>query len=99
MMKNKSCNAFNLSEKPLLLVLSGCSGVGKDAVLNKLKESGYPFKHVITVTTRQPRFAEIDNVHYHFVSEERFLEMKKNGELLEWAQVYGQWYGVPIEPI
>lgn len=85
--------------KPLLMVLSGCSGAGKDAVLDKLEASCYPLKHVITVTTRPRRPAEIDSVHYYFVSEEKFQEMIKNNELLEWAQVYGNWYGVPRKPI
>lgn len=81
--------------KPLLIVLSGPSGVGKDAVLARLKESGYPLKHVTTMTTRQQRPSERDGVDYHFVSVPEFQEMVKNNELLEWAQVYGNWYGIP----
>jgi guanylate kinase len=98
-MKNNSCDAFSISVKPLLIVLSGCSGVGKDAVLGELKDSGYPLRQIITVTTRQPRPAEINGIHYHFISEEEFQTMKNNGELLDWAQVYSKWYGVPREPI
>ncbi len=86
---------FNLPTRPLLIVLSGPSGVGKDAVLARMKKSGYPVKFVITTTTRPRRAKERNNIDYHFVSEERFKEMIENNELLEWANVYGNWYGVP----
>jgi len=86
---------FNLSIRPLLIVLSGPSGVGKDAVLTRMKESGYPVKYVITLTTRPRRAKERNNIDYHFVSDKRFKEMIENNELLERANVYGNWYGVP----
>ncbi|MFC1977780.1 guanylate kinase, partial [Chloroflexota bacterium] len=90
---------FNLPTRPLLMVLSGPSGVGKDAVLARIKESGYPLKHITTLTTRPRRANEKNNVDYHFVSRERFQEMIENSELLEWANVYGNWYGVPKEAV
>ena len=90
---------FNLPARPLLVVVSGPSGVGKDAVLARMRESGRHLEYIVTVTTRAQRANERDNVDYHFVSEERFQEMIKNKELLEWANVYGNWYGVPSEPI
>ena len=90
---------FNLSTRPLLIILSGPSGVGKDAVLARMKESGYPIKYVITLTTRPQRSNERNNVDYHFVSDKRFNEMIENNELLEWANVYGNWYGVPKEEV
>ncbi|MFC1958362.1 guanylate kinase [Chloroflexota bacterium] len=90
---------FNLPTRPLLIVLSGPSGVGKDAVLARMKESGYPVKYVITITTRPQRAKERNNIDYHFVSEERFKEMIENKELLEWANVYGNLYGVPKEEV
>jgi len=83
----------------LLIVLSGPSGAGKDAVLSRLKESGHPIKFITTVTTRPKRAEEEDNVAYHFVSAEDFQQMIKNKGLLEWANVYGNWYGVPKEPV
>ena len=86
---------FERPTRPLLIVLSGSSGVGKDAVLARMKESGYPLKYITTLTTRPQRPNEQDNVDYHFVSRERFQEMMANNELLEWAQVYDNWYGVP----
>jgi len=80
---------------PLLIVLSGPSGVGKDAVLNRLKESGYPLSFVITLTTRSQRENEQDMVDYHFISTEEYRDMLARNELLESACVYGNWYGVP----
>lgn len=79
----------------LLVVLSGPSGVGKDAVLAELKGVRRPFHYVVTTTTRSRRRGEKDGVDYQFVSRERFQEMIEGGELLEWAEVYGNWYGVP----
>lgn len=85
--------------RPLLIVLSGLSGAGKDAVLTRLKESGYPLEFIVTVTTRARRAGESDGVHYRFVSKDRFQELIDRRELLEWASVYGNWYGVPREPV
>ena len=84
---------------PLLIILSGLSGVGKDAVLDGLRGRGYPFHRVVTVTTRTKRLGERDSQDYRFVSEERFEGMVGAGELLEWAKVYGNWYGVPKDEI
>jgi guanylate kinase len=84
---------------PLLIVLSGLSGVGKDAVLNGLRQSGCPLEFIVTVTTRAPRPGEKDGIHYHFVSKERFQKMIDGRQLLEWANVYGNRYGVPREPV
>ena len=85
--------------KPLLIVLSGLSGVGKDAVLTQMKSSGCPLEYIITVTTRPQLTEEQDAIDYHFVSTERFQEMIRCNELLEWANVYGNWYGVPRQPV
>jgi guanylate kinase len=84
---------------PLLVVLSGPSGAGKDAVLAKLKESGQPFESIVTVTTRPRRPKERDNIDYHFISMKEFQELIGHEELLEWANVYGNWYGVPRKPV
>jgi guanylate kinase len=89
----------SLPTKALLIVLSGPSGAGKDALLARMKESGYPLEYITTVTTRAQRPGEQDNVDYHFTSAEKFQEMVKNNELLEWANVYGNWYGVPKKPV
>ena len=86
---------FDLPNKSLLIVLSGFSGAGKDAILARMKELGYPLKYITTLTTRPQRPNERNGVDYHFISTERFQEMIANNELLEWANVYGNWYGVP----
>ena len=80
---------------PLLIVLSGPSGVGKDAALNALKLMNRPWHFVVTATTRPQRPGEQDGIDYIFLETAAFLEMKEQGELLECAQVYGNWYGVP----
>jgi guanylate kinase len=83
---------------PLLVVLSGPSGAGKDAVLNRLKRSGQDFCHVTTMTTRPMREREVDGTDYYFVTVEHFRELIRADELLEYAEVYGNWYGVPKAP-
>ena len=90
---------FNTATKPLLLVFSGPSGAGKDSVLTRMKELDIPLEFIVTVTTRPRRPRERDNVDYHFISEENFQKMLQEKELLEWANVYGNWYGVPKEPV
>ena len=95
----KSEPSFNLPSTPLLIVLSGLSGVGKDAILSRIKKLGYPVEFITTVTTRPQRAKEKNNVDYHFVSMKSFQRMIKNKELLEWANVYGNWYGVPKKPV
>ena len=82
-------------KSPLLIVLSGPSGVGKDAVLYRLKESGCPLYYVVTMTTRPRRDNEQDMVDYHFISADEYRNMLARNELLESANVYGNWYGVP----
>lgn len=82
-------------QSPLLIVLSGPSGVGKDAVLTRLRESGCPLRYITTLTTRTQRPNEKDGVDYHFVSEAKFREMLDGNAMLESANVYGNWYGVP----
>jgi len=64
-----------------------------------MKKSGYPVEFITTVTTRPQRAKEKNNVDYHFVSMKSFQRMIKNKELLEWANVYGNWYGVPKKPV
>lgn len=85
----------NQTDQPLLVVLSGPSGAGKDAVIAKLKDSDFPIERVVTVTTRPRRAIESDSVDYHFVSPPEFQRMIRGKKLLEWATVYGNWYGVP----
>lgn len=81
--------------RPVLVVISGPSGVGKDATLNRMKQSNHPFYFVVTATTRPKRPSEIDGMDYHFVSVGEFAEMIEQGELLEYAVVYGDYKGIP----
>jgi guanylate kinase len=85
---------------PVLLVLSGPSGVGKDAVLERLKER-HPegLKFITTTTTRAQRPREIDGRDYHFATQDEFKRLIAEDELLEWAEVYGNYYGVPKAPV
>jgi guanylate kinase len=80
---------------PLLVVLSGPSGVGKDSALMRMRELGFPFHFVVTATDRPQRLGEIDGVDYHFVTTERFEQMIAEDELLEWARVYNDYKGIP----
>lgn len=83
-----------LPAHPLLVVVSGPSGVGKDAALVGIKEARLPLHHVVTATTRPKRPGERDAIDYHFVSEKRFQQMVETHQFLEWAKVYGNYYGV-----
>jgi len=80
---------------PLLLILSGPSGVGKDTIIERMRERNLPFHYTVTATTRPQREGEVHGVHYYFVSEQEFNELFKQGELLENATVYGNSYGIP----
>ena len=85
--------------RPLLIILSGLSGAGKDSVLTGLKKSAYPLEVIVTVTTRPRRHNEKDGIHYSFVSPARFQELVDANQMLEWANVYGNRYGAPREPV
>src|SRR6185436_2746350 len=80
---------------PLLVVISGPSGVGKDSILMRMREIGFPFHFVVTATSRPMRPGERAGYDYHFVGEQRFKEMIAQEELLEWAEVYGHYKGIP----
>ena len=89
-------DTFQLPEpQPLLIVISGPSGVGKDSVIKRMKKRQMPFHFVVTATTRPPRPEEVDGVDYWFLSKDRFAEMIDRGELLEYAIVYNDYKGIP----
>ncbi len=79
----------------LLIVLSGPSGVGKDSVLARLRETDHRLTYVTTMTTRPIRPNEVDGRDYHFVSRDEYRKLLDGNRLLESANVYGNWYGVP----
>ncbi len=80
---------------PLLIVISGPSGVGKDTAIQRLKERNLAFQFVVTATTRPPRPNEVNGRDYYFYSEEDFSKMIQDGELLEHALVYKEHKGIP----
>ncbi len=84
---------------PIVIVISGPSGVGKDSVLQALQTRGYPFHFVVTATSRPPRPHEIHGVDYVFVSEVAFEAMIREDALLEHAIVYGQHKGIPKQQV
>ncbi|MDR2778834.1 MAG: guanylate kinase [Puniceicoccales bacterium] len=91
-LKNKHNSARNVS--PILFILSGPSGVGKDTVIRRLlKEIGdKSLKKIVTTTTRLPRKDEVNGIDYHFVSKEEFFRRIKESEFLEYANVHGDYY-------
>lgn len=89
-----------MSEKGLLIVLSGPSGVGKGTVRQKMVESKlFDFKYSVSMTTRQPRPGEVDGEDYYFTTKEKFKEAIENGEMLEHAQYVDNFYGTPMTPV
>ncbi|MCQ3937652.1 MAG: guanylate kinase [Chloroflexi bacterium] len=87
---------FNLRKpNPLLIVISGPSGVGKDTIVQRMKERGFPFHFVVTATTREKRPAEVHGRDYWFVSKDEFARMIEQNELIEYAIVYGDYKGIP----
>jgi len=94
-LKFKEINFNLLKKKPLLIVISGPSGVGKDSVVRTLKQQEQTLHFVVTANTRKPRVDEVEGVDYFFVSRKRFKEMIENNELIEWAHVYDDFKGVP----
>ena len=82
-----------------MMVVSGPSGVGKDAVLTRLRERQYPVHIVVTATTRAMRPTERDGVDYVFLDEATFERKVAEDGFLEWAMVYGNRYGVPKDQV
>ena len=89
-----------MTEKGLLLVLSGPSGVGKGTVKSAIvKNKVFPFEYSVSMTTRQPRPGEINGKDYFFVTEERFKQAISQNELLEYNQYVNHFYGTPKAPV
>jgi len=85
--------------RPRVFIISGPSGVGKDTVIDRLREIESDTHFAVTATTRPKRATEIDGTHYFFLSQEEFTNSVSDGEFLEFASVYGQRYGVPKSPV
>ena len=85
--------------QPLMVVISGPSGVGKDTVVDRMQERGLPFHFVVTATTRARRSTEVEGVDYVFLSQEEFKGMIEAGEFIEHALVYGEHKGIPRKQV
>lgn len=94
-MNNCHCQFGPRPFSPLLIVISGPSGIGKDAVVQALRKHNPDTHFVITMTTRPPRAEERDGVDYFFVKREEFESLIAQGELLEHAKVYSDYKGIP----
>jgi guanylate kinase len=91
---------FNIYQpQPLLIILSGPSGVGKDTVLQRMQERHLPFHFVVTATTRPIRLNEVHGRDYFFVSHDEFARMIEEDELLEYAIVYNDYKGIPKQQV
>lgn len=86
-----------IRRRGLMLVLSSPSGAGKSTIARNLIESDQGFELSVSVTTRPRRGSEIDGIHYHFRSRREFELLRDNDELLEWAEVHGNFYATPRE--
>ncbi|QKV18423.1 guanylate kinase [Oricola thermophila] len=88
-----------IQRRGLMLVLSSPSGAGKSTIARNLLETDSGLELSVSVTTRQRRPSEIDGVHYHFLSKRDFERLRDGDDLLEWAEVHGNYYGSPREPV
>ncbi|MFN2133548.1 MAG: guanylate kinase [Anaerolineae bacterium] len=90
---------YHLDRPPLLIVISGTSGAGKDSVaralVRRMQDAGYPAHFVVTATSRPRRETEVDGIDYIFVSKAEFERMIAQDRLLEYAIVYNQYKGIP----
>jgi guanylate kinase len=89
----------DISRRGIMLVLSSPSGAGKTTLSRNLLEQEENVALSVSVTTRSRRPSEIEGVHYHFVNKQQFEGLRDSGQLLEWAEVHGNYYGTPREPV
>lgn len=94
-----SADQAEAQRRGLMLVLSSPSGAGKSTIARLLLEKETNLSLSISVTTRPRRSSEVDGVHYHFLDNARFEQMKEHDELLEWAQVHENYYATPRRPV
>ncbi|WP_237154952.1 guanylate kinase [Oryzibacter oryziterrae] len=87
------------ARRGLMLVISSPSGAGKGTLSRLLLDSDRELTLSVSVTTRDRRPSEVDRVHYHFISKQRFMSMRDGGELLEWAEVHSNLYATPRGPV
>jgi guanylate kinase len=90
---------MRMRRRGLLLILSSPSGAGKSTLTKNLVDEDHTIQLSVSVTTRPRRHSEIGGRHYHFIKREEFEEMQQRGELLECAEVHGNFYGTPKKPV
>ena len=97
--QGKASSPIRIARRGLMLVLSSPSGAGKSTIARNLLESDASLEISVSVTTRQRRPSEIAGKHYHFIGTREFERMRDSDALLEWAEVHGNFYGTPREPV
>ncbi|WP_306257266.1 guanylate kinase [Pararhizobium sp. IMCC21322] len=96
-MRNSS--ASTIDRRGVMLVLSSPSGAGKSSIAREILSKNSEIELSVSVTTRAQRPSEIEGTHYHFIDQKRFSAMRDRNELLEWAEVHGNFYGTPRDPV
>jgi guanylate kinase len=92
-------DGIRVQRRGLLLILSSPSGAGKSTLTKNLVDEDHTIQLSVSVTTRPRRHSEIGGRHYHFIEKDEFQEMRERGDLLEWAEVHGNFYGTPRRPV
>ena len=98
-MRPAASSPSKIARRGLMLVLSSPSGAGKSTIARNLLDDDHSLEISVSVTTRQKRPSEIAGKHYHFITVPQFERMRDAGDLLEWAEVHGNYYGTPREPV
>ncbi|MBB3136320.1 guanylate kinase [Rhizobium pisi] len=98
-MKPAKTSPVQIARRGLMLVISSPSGAGKSTIARTLLETDKHIGLSVSVTTRQRRPSEVEGVHYHFKSVREFERLRDSDALLEWAEVHGNFYGTPREPV
>jgi len=98
-MSDETLRELGRPDVGVLFVITGSSGTGKTTLLKKAFEVLPDVEFSVSATTRAPRRGEVDNVDYRFLDVDSFVALRDAGDLLEWAEVYGNYYGTPREPV
>jgi guanylate kinase len=99
--RSEPSSSGDATPSPMLVIISGPSGVGKDTIITALQERGHvpEYHYVVTCTTRAPRPGEVQGTSYQFVDLAEFMRLRDAGELLEANEVHGNWYGTPKDGV